>query len=71
MSNDTMLNHCEACGLDVEEALTHKRWTHHDPYEKHGWAYEEGERVDGDYCNECLRDIHILLSDYHEWEREQ
>lgn len=68
MSNDTeTLNHCEACGLDVEETLTHKRWTHHDPYERHGWAYEDGERVDGDYCHECLRDIALVQADYQDF----
>ena len=68
MNNDTTTkNLCEACGITVEEPLTPKRWVHHDPYELHGWAYEDGEIVSGEYCHECLRDIDILRADYQRW----
>ena len=67
MSNTETLNYCAPCGQHVTESLTHKRWTHHDPYKEHGWAYEDGERVEGDYCHECLRDIEILRADYQKW----
>lgn len=68
MNNDTTTkNLCEACGITVEETLTHKRWVHNDPYGLHGWAYEDGETVSGEYCHECLRDIDILGADYQRW----
>jgi len=49
---------CDGCNdFDNEEKhpLTKRTWTHYD--HDTGWAYEEGERVRGQYCPQCLADI--------------
>lgn len=69
MSNDTLTEiTCDGCmETGHPKTMTKKSWTHHDPYEKYGWALEEGERSTGNYCDDCATDIKALTDDYHRW----
>lgn len=49
---------CDGCNdydNDEKHPLTKRTWTHYD--HDSGWAYEDGERVRGAYCPDCLADI--------------
>lgn len=51
---------CDGCNdfdNDVKHDLTLVTWTHNDPTGEEGWAYDEGERVTGRYCPDCLSSI--------------
>lgn len=55
MSNDTDIKMCPACGDDTYSNYTFRKWTHYD--HDSTWAYEDGERVQGWYCPDCVADI--------------
>ncbi len=69
MNNDTLTEiNCDGCmELGHPKTMTRKSWVFHDPYEKYGWALEEGERETGNYCDDCITDIKALTDDYHRW----
>lgn len=58
MNSDTEIETCPACGEDTD-TLTKRTWTHYD--HDSGWAYEDGERVTGEYCPDCLADIDRIV----------
>lgn len=57
---------CLACGQE-NEVLRKRTWTHHDPYDTSGWAYDEGETVTEEYCSECINDIQKNEADYQRY----
>jgi hypothetical protein len=51
---------CDGCNdfdNDEKHPLTYVAWTHHDPTHEEGWAYEDGQRVTGLYCPDCVASI--------------
>lgn len=54
MATNTETKTCPACGEETD-TLTSRTWTHYD--HDSGWAYEDGERVRGEYCADCIADI--------------
>lgn len=68
MSNDTKV-FCKACQQDAD-ILQRVVWVHRDPYGISGWCFDEGERVEGFYCHECVTDIDNLNLKYRQWLRE-
>ena len=54
---------CDGCNdfdNDEKHPLTYISWVHHDPRGEEGWAYEDGERVKGQYCPDCMSSIRSL-----------
>lgn len=61
---------CDACNdFDNPEhaPLVYISWIHHDPTSAEGWSYEQGERVKGYYCLECLNSIRKLQHKHAEF----
>ena len=65
MSNDTTTTRCPACDEECD-SLTYRKWKHYD--HDSGWAYEDGERVSGEYCPECIADIDRITQAQYDYE---
>lgn len=62
-TNTTTTTICPAC-MEECDTLTPRTWRHRDPYGKSGWAYDDGEKVTGDYCPDCIAEIDTNIADY-------
>jgi hypothetical protein len=59
---------CDGCNdfdNDEKHDLTYVSWVHSDPTHEEGWAYDEGERVTGHYCPDCLASIRKVQRKRH------
>jgi hypothetical protein len=69
MNNETLIEiKCDGCmEAGHSQTMVRKSWTYHDPYDKYGWALEEGEQETGTYCDDCVTDINAINADYYLW----
>ena len=69
MNNDTLTEvQCDGCmETGHPKTMVKKSWVYHDPYDKYGWALQDGESETGTYCDDCVTDIKALTADYQTW----